>query len=341
MDDRDSRTRPQGGRANTPLPREAVTMMASREHRLHHWLWHEVRNKWHDYTREVQEEIRSLGWEPPRPANDPGGAPNVTNGSGEDFLYMHRQMIADVNTVLASVGDPSYPRVTGWSVPPPPDDPDFPVPPSWFSPETQEDLPFALLDGVKTDRFYRKRMLYWHGLFTNLTFLRGLALGVLGTLIEQTIHNAMHLRWSSNPVGVRPDPSPTDIHGTAIKPVWDDPRYDFLGDTYSSHVNPIFWKLHGWIDDRIEDWKIANGVFRDDFWKGTWVGPTPGEGTPDGPHHIGAEPTAGGVHVRLESPDVAAEHTAIAEQVVAVVSQTGVFNRGFVPPEPEDWLRAS
>jgi len=31
-----------------------------------------------------------------------------------------------------------------------------------------------------------------------------------------------------------------------------------LGDFYSSHVNPVFWRLHGWVDDRIEDWFAAH-----------------------------------------------------------------------------------
>jgi hypothetical protein len=53
---------------------------------------------------------------------------------------------------------------------------------------------------------------------------------------------------------------------------WDDPRYDWLGDTYSSHVNSTFWRLHGWVDDRIEDWKKANQVTGEIQWKGTWVG---------------------------------------------------------------------
>src|SRR5262249_54090049 len=39
---------------------------------------------------------------------------------------------------------------------------------------------------------------------------------------------------------------------------WDDPKNDYLGDFYSSHVNPLFWRLHGWVDDRIEDWFNAH-----------------------------------------------------------------------------------
>lgn len=31
-------------RNDHPLPKEVINMMASREHRMHHWLWHEVRN---------------------------------------------------------------------------------------------------------------------------------------------------------------------------------------------------------------------------------------------------------------------------------------------------------
>ena len=320
-------------------------MMATREHRLHHWLWHEVRNNWRQYDRDVQAEIRGLGWEPPRPALDVNGRPILTNNAGEDFLYMHRQMIADVNAVLRSVGDPKYPRVRGWLVPPSPDDADYPVPPAWFSPGTQDALPFALLQGVKADIFYQKRMLYWHRLYTNFDWLRGVSLGVLGTLIEQTLHNAMHLRWASNPAAVRPDPPPTDVEGKAIPEVWDDPRYDFLGDTWSSHVHPIFWKLHGWIDDRIEDWKTANGIFRDDFWKGTWVGPTPvpEEGTPPihhGATDMGPETDGGGVHLMLEARELAEPHTHNAERVAAIVSQSRTFLRPFVRAS-EDWLRSA
>ncbi len=41
-------------------------------------------------------------------------------------------------------------------------------------------------------------------------------------------------------------------------PMWDDPKYDYLGEFYSSHVNPLFWRLNGWVDDRIEDWFKAH-----------------------------------------------------------------------------------
>jgi hypothetical protein len=35
-----------------------------------------------------------------------------------------------------------------------------------------------------------------------------------------------------------------------------------VAETFSSHVNPIFWHLHGWVDDRIEDWFGAQEIVR-------------------------------------------------------------------------------
>jgi hypothetical protein len=84
-----------------------------------------------------------------------------------------------------------------------------------------------------------------------------LSLGALGNLLEFTIHNQMHMRWATVPR----DPVTGTVGGRPafdVQVKWDDPRYDWLGDFYSSHVNPVFWKLHGWVDDRIEDWFRAH-----------------------------------------------------------------------------------
>ena len=76
----------------------------------------------------------------------------------------------------------------------------------------------------------------------------------------------MHMRWSSVPID--PDTGKPPINPQTGKPTgrgsfdfnkkWDNPKYDYLGDFYSSHVNPVFWRLHGWVDDRIEDWFNAH-----------------------------------------------------------------------------------
>jgi len=181
-------------------------MMAKREHRMHHWLWHEVRNNWNRYPRDIQRKIDELGWKPPRPVLDEGGNPDLKNDSGEDFLYMHRQMIADVNAVLSQAKDPNYPRVQGWLMPPPPDDRSYSVPPVWFNPADQDQVPFATLDRIKSDVFYYKRFQFWQKAFTDPVYLRRVSLGALGATIEFTIHNAMHMRWSAFSGSIRPDP---------------------------------------------------------------------------------------------------------------------------------------
>jgi hypothetical protein len=327
------------------LPDEVVKTMASREHRLHHWLWHEVRNKWLTYSEEVQGQIRDMGWEPPRPAQDARGRPIVDNDSGEDFFYMHRQMLIDVSRILSRVKDPRYPRVLVWSELPAPGDPEFPVPPAWFDPTRGADaldrrIGFETVQRLKSDIFYHKRLLPWQRMFTDPAFLRGITLGRLGSLIELSSHAAMHMRWASPPAGSRPEPSITEGH--TIDPVWDDPRYDFLGDTYSSHVNPVFWSLHGWIDDRIEDWKAANDVYGNDFWKGTWIGkmpthaprpPTPSPpGTGGMPGH-GEPPTPGPIPAPAPQAMGGNGHGTgdmeEMEQLVTTIGRCGIFYEGY------------
>jgi hypothetical protein len=78
-------------------------------------------------------------------------------------------------------------------------------------------------------------------------------------LQTQSVTNAMHMRWSAPPhdpetglpvVSGRPD--------DATDGKWLNPDYDYLGEFFSSHVNPVFWRLHGWVDNRIDDWFAAH-----------------------------------------------------------------------------------
>ncbi len=250
---------------NAMLPQQVIITMAHRAHRMHHYLWHEVRNNWLRYPPQLQHKLTAMGWAPPRPARDENGNVILTNNSGEDFLYMHRQMIHFVNSILSQASDPNYPQVVGWHPIPPPGDPDFPVPPAWD----------ASVEQVKSDDFYTNRLHNWELAFTNATVLAGMTLAELGSRIEFTIHNSMHMRWAAQPRMIRPGVSDPTQSGTTIPTDFDDPSYDYLGDIYASHVNPIFWKLHGWVDARIEDWKAANGVTGEPSWVGTWVGNMP------------------------------------------------------------------
>ena len=251
------------------LPNEVIDEMTKRHHRIHHFLWHEVRNNWLDYDIATQNQLTSMGWKPPRPAlsesNPATGdqTPLLNNNSGEDFLFMHREMIKLVNQILNDVSDPQYPKVEGWKIIPRPDDLDYPVPPTWAGAD-------PIFETTKSVEFF-DNFLRWENRFTNPNFLSQITLGGLGSRLEFSIHNMMHLRWSSQPIPQeRPFVDATSADTIDVQ--FDDPSYDFLGDTYSSHVNPIFWKLHGWIDDRIEDWKNAHGITGDIQWTGTWMG---------------------------------------------------------------------
>jgi hypothetical protein len=251
------------------LPNQVIIEMAKRHHRIHHFLWHEVRNNWLDYDEATKNELKNEGWEPPRPAlskSDPvtGQRPIFDNFSGEDFLFMHREMIKLVNQILNEVSDPQYPKIEGWKTIPRPDDLDYPVPPTWDGAD-------EFFETAKSDDFFNQLFLQWESAYTDSNFLSGITLGELGSRLEFSIHNVMHVRWASRPIP-RERPLIDATSADTIDTVFDDPSYNFLADTYSSHVNPIFWKLHGWIDDRIEDWKNANGVTGDIQWTGTWMG---------------------------------------------------------------------
>ena len=328
-----------------PLPNNVLTALASRHHRLHHMVWHSTRNLWltQDVTEEQREQIRRLGWQPggrqERPALGPTG-PLIRNGSGEDFLFMHRQMIAEVNALMG--GQP----IRGWTtIPAPgafveepnfdapnpilkrPGNPDgFTVPPTWQSASEVTNRRIAYL---KTDDFYWSRMRWWDREFKNPQYLSTLTLGELGALLEWSVHNDMHMRWSSIPRDPQTDaPIPEGRPDWDISETWDNPKYDFLGEFYSSHVHPVFWRLHGWIDNRIDDWFAAHEATHPGevqrqtvqgvswFKKGRWVHTDEPWAGPIEHHH------GDGEHAEPPAHDIGK-----MEKVVAIL---------FPPPTAED-----
>ncbi len=86
-------------------------MLASRYHRLQHCMFHYVRNNWAGLTPQQASAINALKWCTDRPslgralwAKDKPYDNSywaTSNGSGEDFLYYHRWMIAMVDQMLA------------------------------------------------------------------------------------------------------------------------------------------------------------------------------------------------------------------------------------------------
>jgi hypothetical protein len=236
---------------------------------MHHYLFHTIRNAWNLLNSTQQQQLRDRGWVPPRPTISRNNTVIEDNDSGEDFLYMHRQMIKHINNML-SQGNYEYGKnIVGWKRIPGPNDRYYPVPANYTGRNPGET---RFIETCKSDVFFFQNMRRLENYFKNTTELRNMTLGQLGARIEFRIHNQMHARWSSSLPFLRYESEPfwnLDDIGSG----WDTPSYDWLVDTYSSHVNIVFWKLHGWIDDRINDWQKANNLETIE-WKGTWMGPS-------------------------------------------------------------------
>ena len=253
------------------IPR-ALSMLASKSHRLKHTVWHTARGEWNNLDDASKTKIRDLGWGIDRPPFTKDGALDLSNGAGEDFLFMHRKMIA---MVRHEYDIQKVPPIESWKTLPRPnaqqfsyseqDDPANPgkkiyrfnpldsgymIPPA--QPSDSDSLKF-----LKSPDFFRLVMAHLERQFKRQSYLSALSLGALGNLLEFTIHNQMHMRWSS----ISRDPKTGDPalrDDVDFDDKWDDPKYDYLGDFHSSHVNPLFWRLHGWVDERMEDWFNAH-----------------------------------------------------------------------------------
>jgi len=247
-------------------PAEVTAFSSQRMNRFHHNFFHQTRMLWHNISMEEQTAIRNLGWAPPRPVvayKKDGTQVNIIGDGGEDFLYMHRRMIAKVNAVAASAG--SSWQVVGWTDCPPPGDQDWPVPPQY---EITGDFWYTdFVNGMKTDAFYYNTILPTENQLKDNDYLRTLTLGELGLKLELDIHTWFHVRFSEyNQNGYRVQ----SIHPTEfVDAKWDVPSYDWLSDFYSAHINKHFWKIHGWIENKIGAWQLANGITTI-TWVGTW-----------------------------------------------------------------------
>ncbi len=256
-------------RARTPLQPDLLNWLVSAEHRLFHQLWHASRDQWHKLSEERRDAVRGLGWQPGAPGHerDARGRYKDVNGSGVDFFFMHRHMLRTARTLQPLPSWPAFPlpqpqlerdrigfaryfdNADGCS-----------VPPTWVAEGDEEYTEWVR--GIKRAETFHGNFEVWESQYRDPRYLSRLTLGQLGSEMELGLHDWLHMRWASVPR----DPSngvpvPFARGQDDFAPRWYAPENDFLGDPFSSHVHPVFWQFHGWIDDRVEDWFAAHDRF--------------------------------------------------------------------------------
>ncbi len=260
------------------------TLMGNSEHRAWHYLWHGVRNAWDRLRADQQAQIvATFG---PEWQRQPADA-NV----GEEFLHMHRVMINGLLAEAKAKNVLLYPTGTAQenlSI-----FPDVWTNPGRFSTDGAPLKLFSLPSGSTT---FPPTLLQWD------IEARGaklaLSLGEYGTWLEDGLHNTMHMQWSDSSDG---SDGPGDLFQSDTRTLLETPPASwlassncYLGSTYTAHVHPLFWRIHGYVDNRIGDWLRARDYTRiaepSDAsctesarcyaWKRIWDGHTPS----DSPH---------------------------------------------------------
>jgi hypothetical protein len=256
-------------RERTGLNPTLLAWLVSPEHRLFHQLWHASRDKWHSLSEDKRGALRGIGWQPgPRDKErDARGARKDRNGSGVDFFFMHRHMLGKARSMQ------DLPSWSHFPLPQPElardrvgfaryfDNHDgTALPPTWLADDDAEYSQWV--SDIKTAETYHSNFQVWESQYRDPRYLSKLTLGQFGSEVELGLHDWLHMRWASvprDPSNGQPVPFARDPADFAAR--WFAPENDFLGDPFSSHVNPVFWHFHGWIDDRLEDWFGAHERF--------------------------------------------------------------------------------
>ncbi|WP_193076022.1 PvdJ/PvdD/PvdP-like protein [Pseudomonas sp. FME51] len=253
-------------RQRQPYNPDLEAWVVSPGHRLFHQVWHASRDRWHRMDKDRHQLLRGLGWQagPVGNERDARGKHRHTNGSGEDFLFMHRQMLNYARSMQSLPSWPHLPaprpfighgvqafadyleNVDGTS-----------VPPAW---EIAGDDAFnKWLLYIKSSEGYYNDFQAWEALYRDPEYLSTLCLGELGSRLELGIHDWLHMRWASLSRDANSGlPMPYGRGSSDFSGRWYGPGNHFLGDPFSSHVDPLFWAFHGWMDDLIEGWFLAH-----------------------------------------------------------------------------------
>ena len=256
-------------RERTGLNPALLAWLVSPEHRLFHQLWHASRDKWHTLSAEQRGALRGIGWQPGTrdQERDARGPRKDKNGSGVDFFFMHRHMLGKARSLQ------DLPSWQHFPLPQPElardrlgfaryfDNHDgTALPPTWLADDDAEYTQWV--SDIKTAETYHSNFQVWESQYRDPRYLAKLTLGQFGSEVELGLHDWLHMRWASvprDPSNGQPVPMARDPADFSAR--WFAPENDFLGDPFSSHVNPVFWYFHGWIDDRLEDWFRAHERF--------------------------------------------------------------------------------
>lgn len=256
-------------RERTGLGPALLGWLISPEHRLFHQLWHASRDKWHTLPEDKRNALRGIGWQPGRrdKERDARGPRKDRNGSGIDFFFMHRHMLGTARSLQ------DLPSWQQFPLPQPElvrDRQGFAryfdnldgtaLPPAWRADDDDEYSQWVA--DLKTAETYHSNFQVWESRYRDPRYLSKLTLGQFGSEVELGLHDWLHMRWASvprDPSNGQPVPFARDTADFSAR--WFAAENDFLGDPFSSHVNPVFWHFHGWIDDRLEDWFRAHERF--------------------------------------------------------------------------------
>ncbi len=232
--------------------------MANKDHRLWHYLWHTTRDQWNGLSPAQKKVFTDVDpkWNVLRPNDKRNPDSAAKNRSGEDFLYMHNYMVRHAQSILMSSGQPC---ISSWRKLPQPDDKIFPVVTKGVG------RPQEFFSGTND----KKGMVQFFGDFTSEEYLKKNTLGEIGSRLENTLHNRMHMRWTadtwmngSSTEGPRTRASDPLSPENSETWIFNKPEYNLLLETYSSHVNPTFFKIHMLVDDVIYLWLKVNNFTR-------------------------------------------------------------------------------
>ncbi len=280
--------------------------MGPRAHRTQHALWHAIRGGLG--AGDTEKVIQAFGspWgnsRPLCPVPENNASAGDYNAVGEDFLYMHHQMVMMLRAAFTAAG---VKCVRGWD--------HIPDPAKWPVPDYVD-------SGAKGENAF-SQLRSWDSYISDPThshkWLSSLSLSQLGWAVEFTIHNYLHMRYATARPAKPFQASKPENDGAQVPLdgkfpagwVYDKPGYDWLADPYGAATNPIFWKIHGYIDHIIELWLATQPKSREHptglkrisedckgendcyEWKGLWVGNLPAFAAKSakGPLPVGASP---------------------------------------------------